>query len=176
MNLQWIVSYRPRRAKKDRADRDRAMDKARDAIKNPGKLRLTGYKSLVKMPRKDGAPQLDTEKIEEQSQWDGYYVICTNLEISPERATEIYRKLWQIEDCFRVSKSQLETRPCFVWTDSHIYGHFLSCFISLVLEKYMLYSLKQELGDQVTHGKMCSALRQSQVVYDDINLEPGGHQ
>lgn len=169
MNLHWIVSYSPRRAKKDRADRDRAIDKALDAIKNPGKLRLTGYKSLVKMPRKDGAPQLDTEKIEEQSQWDGYYVICTNLEISPERATEIYRKLWQIEDCFRVSKSQLETRPCFVWTDSHIYGHFLSCFISLVLEKYMLYSLKQELGDQVTHGKMCSALRQSQVVYDDIN-------
>lgn len=171
MDLHWIVSYSPRRAKKDREDRDRAVEKALKAIKEPGRLRPNGYKSLIKVPRKDGVPQLDTEKIAEQSKWDGYYVICTNLDISPEKATEIYRKLWQIEDCFRVSKSQLEARPCFVWTDPHIYGHFLSCFISLVLEKYMLHSLKQKLGDQVTHEKMCTALRQSQVVYDDVNPE-----
>ena len=169
MDLYWVVSYSPSRAKKDREDRDRAIDKALKAIKEPGRLRPSGYKSLIKVPRKDGTPQLDIEKIEEQSKWDGYYVICTNLEISPQRATEIYRKLWQIEDCFRVSKSQLEARPCFVWTDPHIYGHFLSCFISLVIEKYMLYSLKQKLGEQVTHEKMCSGLRQAQVVYDDVN-------
>ena len=169
MDLHWVVSYSPRRARKDREDRDRAIEKALKAIKEPGRLRPNGYKSLIKFPKKDGTPQLDTEKIAEQSKWDGYYVICTNLEISPERATEIYRKLWQIEDCFRVSKSQLEARPCFVWTDPHIYGHFLSCFISLVIEKYMLYSLKQKLGEQVTHDKMCSALREAQVVYEDVN-------
>lgn len=171
MDLKWIVSHSPNRAAKDKADRDRAIEKALKAIEDPSRIHLSGYKSLIKMPKGKGDPELDLEKIEELAKWDGYYVICTNLEISPERATAIYRKLWQIEDCFRVSKSQLEARPCFVWTDPHIYGHFLSCFISLVIEKYMLYSFKQAIGDEVTHTKMATALKTAQVVLDDIDLQ-----
>ncbi len=57
-----------------------------------------------------------------------------------------------------------------MWTDPHIYGHFLSCFISLVIEKYMLYTFKNELGkEEITHEKMLEALRTAEVVYDDIN-------
>lgn len=171
MDLNWIVSYSPNRAAKDKADRDRAIEKAMKAIEDPSRIHLSGYKSLIKMPKGKGTPELDLEKIEELAKWDGYYVICTNLEISPERATAIYRKLWQIEDCFRVSKSQLEARPCFVWTDPHIYGHFLSCFISLVIEKYILYSFKQAIGDEVTHTKIATALKTAQVVLDDIDLQ-----
>lgn len=170
MDLKWVVSYSPSRAAKDKADRDRAVEKAKKAVEDPSRLKNSGYKSLVKIPKGKGSPTLNWEKINEQAKWDGYYVICTNLEISPHDATAIYRKLWQIEDCFRVSKTYLEARPCFVWTDPHIYDHFLSCFISLVIEKYMLYTFKNELGkEEITHEKMLEALRTAEVVYDDIN-------
>lgn len=135
MDLNWMVSYSAARAAKDKADRDRAIEKAKKAVAEPNRLRNTGFKSLIKVPKGKGKPSIDWDKINEQAQWDGYYVVCTNLTISPQEATSIYRKLWQIEDCFRVSKTHLEARPCFVWTDPHIYGHFLSCFISLVIEK-----------------------------------------
>ena len=170
MDLKWIVSYSPCRAAKDKSDRDRAIEKAQKAIKDPNRLRNNGYKSLIKIPKGHGSPCLNWDKISEQEKWDGYYVICTNLDISPQKATGIYRKLWQIEDCFRVSKTHLEARPCFVWTDPHIYGHFLSCFISLVIEKYMLYMLKKELGKgEITDEKMLESIRTAQVVLDDLN-------
>lgn len=170
MELNWIVSYSPARAAKDKADRDRAIEKAKKAVDDPNRLRSCGYKSLITIPKGTGSPRINWDKIKEQAKWDGYYVICTNLEISPHEATSIYRKLWQIEDCFRVSKTHLETRPCFVWTDPHIYGHFLSCFISLVIEKYMLFMLKRELGkEEITHDKMLESIKTARVVYDDIN-------
>ncbi len=170
MDLNWIVSYSPARAAKDKADRDRAIEKAKKAINEPNRLRSSGYKSLIKMPKGTGTPSINWDKITQQQQWDGYYVVCTNLPISARQATSIYRKLWQIEDCFRVSKTHLEARPCFVWTDPHIYGHFLSCFISLVIEKYMLYTLKQELKEEeISHEKMLESLRTAEVVFDDIN-------
>ena len=170
MKLNWVVSYSPARALKDKADRDRAVEKAKKAVEDPGRLKSSGYKSLITIPKGSGAPCINWSKIEEQAKWDGYYTVCTNLEISAQEVTRIYRKLWQIEDCFRVSKTHLETRPCFVWTDSHIYGHFLSCFVSLVIEKYMLYVLKKELGqEEVTHSRMLESIRAANVVYDDIN-------
>lgn len=170
MDLNWLVSYSPARAAKDKADRDRAVEKAKKAITEPGRLKNTGYKSLIKIPKGQGAPTINWEKVNEQAKWDGYYVVCTNLKIEPHEATKIYRKLWQIEDCFRVSKSQLEAIPCFVWTDPHIYGYFLICFISLVIEKFMLFTFKQMLGkDEITHKKMLESLRTAEVVHDDVN-------
>lgn len=169
MKVHWIVSYSPARAHKDQTDRERAVAKAQKAVEEPQRLKPTGYKALVKQPKTKGTPCLNWEKISEQARWDGYYVICTNLSSSPAEVSKIYRKLWQIEDCFRVSKSQLEARPCFVWTDPHIYGHFLSCFVSLTIEKYMLFTLKQAYGSAVTHEKMLHAMREVLVVYDDIN-------
>jgi transposase len=87
----------------------------------------------------------------------------------PHDITRIYRQLWRIEDCFRVSKTMLETRPCYVWTDDHIEGHFVSCFISLVVEKYMLYKFKKEIGSEVTDGRMLDALKEAVVVKDDMD-------
>lgn len=169
MDLKWVVSYSPSRAAKDKADRDRAIEKAQQAVADPSRLKNRGYKSLVKVPKGKDSPSINWGKINEQAKWDGYYVICTHLNISPHDATAIYRKLWQIEDCFRVSKAFLEASPCFVWTDPHIYGHFISCFISLVIEKYMLYTFKNELGqEEIAHDKMLEALRTADVVYDDI--------
>lgn len=81
---------------------------------------------------------------------------------------QIYRNLWRIEDCFPVSKTTLEARPCFVWTEEHIRGLFMSCFISLVIEKYMRHVLQSRLTG-ITNDQMNEALRSAALAHDDGN-------
>ncbi|MDW7663218.1 MAG: transposase, partial [Bacillota bacterium] len=57
---------------------------------------------------------------------------------------DIYRGLWKIEESFKVTKSDLETRPVYVSTEEHIKAHFLTCFIALVLARIL---------EHITEGK-----------------------
>ncbi len=56
----------------------------------------------------------------------------------------IYQGLWKIEESFRVMKSNLEARPIFVWTESSIRGHFVMCYLALVIQRYLEYKLRKE--------------------------------
>lgn len=168
IDVKWVVSHSLSRAAKDLAELDRAVEKAKKALKNKSCLSSRGYKSLISIPS-EGTPTLNTRKIEEARKWAGYYAICTSLDkVDPKEIMRIYRNLWRIEDCFRISKDVLEARPCFVWTPDHIRGHFVSCYISLVLEKYMLNTLKAKLQGMTTEV-MNEALREAEVGYDDGN-------
>ena len=170
LDVRWIVSHSQSRANKDNSDIDRAVEKAKKALRGRGSLTSSrGYRSLIKVPKGEGEPSLDMKKIEEARRWAGYYAVCTNLKTkSSQDIMKIYRNLWRIEDCFRVSKTTLEARPCFVWTDSHVRGHFASCFISLVIEKYMQHVLKQKIRD-ITCDEINAALRGAEVALDDGN-------
>lgn len=169
LDVKWVVSYSERRAKKDVSDINRAVEKAQKAIDSGQPLTSShGYKSYIKAPKGKGKATLNEEKIAEALKWAGYYAICTNLkDTSPERVTEIYRQLWKIEDCFRVSKTMLEARPCFVWTESHIRGHFLSCYISLVMEKYILHKMKEKCSSSATINRIVEAMREAEVALLD---------
>ena len=169
IDVRWVVSYSQARANKDISDLNRAIEKAEKALQTKSGLSSRGYKSLIVTPKGPGTPRLNTDKIQTARQWAGYYAICTNLKnLTPQSVVGIYRNLWKIEDCFRVSKTTLETRPCFVWTADHIRGHFMSCFISLVIEKYMRHVLKQQLGD-ITNEQINAALRSATVAFDSGN-------
>lgn len=165
---RWIVSYSRQRARKDLADIERAVDQAKTALLSKSNLTAArGYKNYIKLPPPTGTPALDLPKIQEAKQWAGFYALCTNLKTeSAHEVMNIYRGLWRIEDCFRVSKTILETRPCFVWTENHIRGHFLSCYLSLVLQKYLEHVMKRQ-DPQLTTEKMIQALRSALVIYDD---------
>lgn len=171
LSVTWLVTYSEARAHKDLADLNRKIEKAQKALSSKQSLTSAeGYKGLIKVPKGQGKPELNLEKIRKERQWAGYYAICTNL--SDKKHDEImkqYRQLWRIEDCFRTSKSYLEARPCFVWTDEHINGHFLSCYISLVIEKLAVHLLKQKLPE-MTEERFLSAIRQAQVL--PLNTDP----
>jgi transposase len=102
----------------------------------------------------------DQEKYERDIALDGYYAIVTNdLELTPFEIIDHYRQLSVIEDSFRVTKTDLEGRPVYVWTDNHIKGHFLTCFIALTLyrllqletnNEYSVNRLKEALNSAVT--------------------------
>ena len=103
----------------------------------------------------------DKEKYERDIALDGYYAIVTNdLELKPTDIINRYRQLSMIEDSFRVTKSDLEGRPVYVWTDEHIKGHFLTCFISLTL--YRL--LQKETDNKYSVDKLKEALNSAMAL------------
>ena len=164
MDMNWVVSYSPKRAHKDNADTDRLVSKAQKAIDN--KLSLVssrGYRALLKVPKTNENVQLDLAKIADRRKWAGYYAVCTNLPVDDhQKIMSMYRQLWQIEDCFRTSKTWLETRPCFVWTDEHIQGHFMSCYLALTIERLMKFLVRQA-GSQISSEALLQTLRTASV-------------
>lgn len=142
-----VIFYSDRYAKRARAEREPALMKARELISNPGLFKqATSYgatkyiKDLV-YDKKTGeiltaghAPQLDLEKLKEEEQLDGCYAIVTSeSDLSDEQVIDTYRGLWRIEESFRITKSDLETRPVYVSREDHIEAHFLTCFMALLL-------------------------------------------
>ena len=103
---------------------------------------------------------IDEAKIEQAARYDGYYAIVTNnTKLSTEQVCQTYRGLWQIEESFRILKTDLRACPVFVWTDNHIKGHFLMCFISLCLLRYIQYRLEKECEIRASAEMIMEALR-----------------
>jgi transposase len=89
--------------------------------------------------------RFNLDKLTEEEKYDGYYVIVTSeWEKSDEEIIDTYRGLWQIEETFKVTKSDLHTRPVYVSRKDHINSHFLTCFIALVIVRL----LQKRLGDK----------------------------
>ncbi|MBN2260759.1 MAG: transposase [Clostridiales bacterium] len=59
-----------------------------------------------------------------------------SVEESASKIIEIYRGLWKIEESFKVTKSDLETRPIYIYTKEHIKAHFLTCLLHFFLQYY----------------------------------------
>jgi len=109
----------------------------------------------------------DREKYERDIALDGYYAIVTNdLELTPFEIIDHYRQLSVIEDSFRVTKTDLEGRPVYVWTDNHIKGHFLTCFIALTL--YRLLQL--ETNNAFSVNRLKEALNSASAVSLERNI------
>lgn len=80
---------------------------------------------------------LNQEMIDQEARFDGFYGICTDLE---DKATDIIKTnggRWIIEDCFRITKTEFEARPVYLQRDDRIKAHFLTCFLALILYKYL---------------------------------------
>ena len=110
---------------------------------------------------------LDEEKIAEEEKYDGYYSIVTSeLNMSDYEIRDTYRGLAQIEETFKISKTEFESRPVFVWTNAHIEGHFATCFTALVLIRL----LQAKLGSKYPIGKTIEALKKYSCTQIDNNL------
>ncbi|MCQ2564204.1 MAG: IS1634 family transposase [Mogibacterium sp.] len=80
---------------------------------------------------------LNQEMIDQEARFDGFYGICTDLEDSAPEIIRLNGGRWIIEDCFRITKTDFEARPVFLQRDDRIRAHFLTCFLALILYKYL---------------------------------------
>lgn len=103
--------------------------------------------------------QLDEAKILEESMYDGFYAVVTNLEGDIREIININKQRWEIEENFRIMKSEFEARPVFVRREDRIKAHFLTCFISLLV--YRL--LEKKLGEAFTCSQILETLRNMNV-------------
>ncbi len=143
-----VVFWSEKYAAKARAERAETIKKALDVIANPKKHNkgtvhgAAAYIKNITFDKKTGEIYeepgkkliYDEEKAAEDAKYDGYYSIITSeLEMPDQRVIEIYRGLSDIEDNFKVAKSNLDIRPIYVSRDERIDAHVLTCFISLVI-------------------------------------------
>jgi transposase len=87
---------------------------------------------------------LDVGKIEEEARYDGFYAVCTTLEDDISKIIEINKRRWEIEESFRIMKTDFKSRPVFVRKDDRIEAHFIICFISLLVYRLLERKLKEE--------------------------------
>jgi transposase len=166
-----ICTWSSKRARKDRRDRQRMIEKAGSLIDNPDRIINKRNAARYVDTTLASEPKLDEEKILEDERWDGFYGIQTSQKnISPRTVLDAYHTLWKIEESFRILKSTLETRPVFHWTPTRIKGHLVSCFIAFLLERTLELRLK-EAGIKTTPNKTRDALHSLQVSSLRLNGE-----
>ena len=98
---------------------------------------------------------IDTELILNEEAYDGFYAVCTNLEDDASKIIKINKRRWEIEECFRILKSEFKARPVYLSRDDRIEAHFTTCFISLII--YRL--LEKKLGEKYTCHEIIRELR-----------------
>ena len=94
---------------------------------------------------KKAVRSVNYDKFEEEAKFDGYFCIITSeLDYDYKKILEVYHHLSYIEESFRISKSDLETRPIYLTTDTHIDAHLLTCFVSLIVVRMMQYKMGKD--------------------------------
>ncbi|NIB93756.1 IS1634 family transposase, partial [Streptococcus pseudopneumoniae] len=91
-------------------------------------------------------------------QFDGVNVLVTSeVGMTDEEMLEAYKELAKIEDCFRITKTELESRPVYVWTENHIQAHFLTCFIALIHLRLLQHQINWKMSPRRIANALNSA-------------------
>ncbi len=143
--LTMTVTYSPKRAEKDKYDRETAIEKLKKKLnksKNPkGLLSNFGYKKFIKI-QGEADLEIDEEKLKEAEKWDGLKGIVSNTKnLTPLQQITHYAGLWQVEETFRISKHDVKMRPIYHWTDRRIKAHIAICFMALSCMRFAEYEV-----------------------------------
>lgn len=162
-----IVTYSPKYKAYQQKIRSQQVERALKMIQSPGKCRRgknqndparfiqkTSITSDGEIADKS-VYELDEERIREESMYDGFYAVVTNLENNPDEIIKINKRRWEIEENFRIMKTDFEARPVYVQRDDRIKAHFLTCYISLLV--YRL--LEKKIGEGFTCSQILETLR-----------------
>lgn len=141
-----IVTCSRKRAKKDRYDREEAVAKLLKKISANAKadslISNYGYKKYLNIDG-NSTVTVNEEKIRAAEKWDGIHGIITNIKDQP--AAELlahYKRLWQVEETFRISKTDLKIRPIYHYSEQRIKAHIAICFMALACARNLEYRVK----------------------------------
>ncbi len=88
---------------------------------------------------------LNEEKIIEEAKYDGFTAVCTTLEDSVSDILKVNHRRWEIEESFRIMKSEFKARPVYLQRDERIRAHFLTCFLSLLVYRLLEHKLMSNI-------------------------------
>lgn len=168
LRQQMIVTYSLSYRDYARSVRERQVNRAvRQMENNPSRLtrhRQNDAKRFLKRTdsTSDGeiasrtSWSLNAVAIDKEARYDGFYAVCTNLAGEVKEIIAINKRRWEIEECFRILKSEFKSRPVYLSRDERIRAHFTTCFLALVLFRYM----EKKLEGRFTCHDIISQLRE----------------
>lgn len=178
LEQRLIVTYSVKYQEYQRTIRNRQIERAKKIISNNpekfGKCKGTDPKRFIKTTAitKEGEKAeinkywLDQSVIDEESKYDGLYAVCTNLEDSVEEIIRVNHRRWEIEESFRIMKSEFDARPVHLSREDRITAHFAICFLALVIYRY----LEKETDSKYTTCQLIETLRNMNFIYEKPDL------
>lgn len=167
LEQRLIITYSVKCQEYQRKIREKQIQRAKklvaSGIKKLGKVNANDPKRFISVTTttKDGEIANETyykineDIITKEAAYDGLYAVCTNLEDSVEEIIKINHRRWEIEESFRIMKSEFKARPLYLAREDRIEAHFTTCFIALVLYRY----LEKKLEERYTTIDIIDTLR-----------------
>ena len=170
-----IVTYSIKYRNYQRTVRERQVERAIKYVESPSKLtknRANDPKRFVEQghctPDGEVASKtittLNRKQIDNETKYDGFYAVCTNLECDVSSIIKINQRRWEIEECFRIMKTEFKSRPIYLSRKDRITAHFTTCFTALVIYRI----LEQKLKGKYTCEELINTIRSM-----DMMIAPG---
>ena len=178
LEQRLIVTYSVKYQEYQKNIREKQLDRARKLIEsNPkkiGKAKQNDYKRFIETiattsqgeVAEENHYNINEEKITEESKYDGLYAVCTNLEDDVNSIIKTNHNRWEIEESFRIMKSEFKSRPVYLSRDDRIKAHFVTCFLALLIFRY----LEKKLNNEYTAYEIIDTLKAM-----DLKLENTGY-
>lgn len=175
LEQQLIVTYSLKYRNYLRSIRNRQVERALKSVENGAtaveKKRANDPKRFIKANHatKDGevADQtvyyIDEDSIAKEEMYDGFYAVCTSLDDKAESIVKVNQRRWEIEECFRIMKSEFQARPVYLKRKERIIAHFITCFIALILYRY----LEKKLDNRYTCSQILDTLQEMNFIKHD---------
>ena len=167
LEQKLIVTYSLKYKNYQRQIRNSQIERAKVAIANKcfklDKCNQNDFKRFIKKTNvtNDGeiaekkVLSLNTDTILKEEKFDGFYGVCTNLNDNAEEIIKVNQRRWKIEESFRILKSEFKARPMYLSRDDRITAHFTTCFLSLVILRF----LEKRLEEKYTSSQIINTLK-----------------
>ncbi len=166
LSERLVLSFSPKYKAYQENIRQNQIERALKRIKNTGKVK---YKNANDAKRfidevyfteegeiaENVSYSLNGELIREESRYDGLYLACTNLEGDAKEVVKVNKNRWEIEESFRIMKTEMKTRPVYLQREDRIQAHFLTCFLALLVYRI----LEKKIDEEHTSIEIISTLR-----------------
>ncbi len=154
-----------------RTIRSRQLERAAKLADNPSSLKRNRPNDPRRFVRQDHCTSegeiansmiasIDKDVIREEERYDGFYAVCTNLEDDVPTIIDINRKRWQIEEYFRIMKSEFHARPVYLSRKDRITAHFTTCFTALIVYRI----LEKKLGGEHTCEDIVGTIKEMNML------------
>lgn len=162
-----IVSFSPKHALYQKNIRDKQVERAMKKIKNGGKIKKAKNQNdparFIKEAHitvdgevaSETIATIDNDKIAKEAKYDGFYAVVTNLEDSIDSIIKVNQRRWEIEETFRIMKTEFKARPVYLSRDERIEAHFLTCFMAMTIYRI----LEKKTEEKYTVAELTNTLK-----------------
>ena len=177
LEQRLIVTFSFKYQQYQRHIREGQIERAKKAIENKNfkldKRKQTDFKRFIKQTNitsdgeiaDKGILSIDMNIIAKEELFDGFYGVCTNLEDNVKEIIKVNHRRWEIEESFRIMKSEFKARPVYLSREDRIKAHFIICYISLLIHRL----LEKKIEEKFSSSEIICCLRNMNLLNHGID-------